>query len=424
MNDLTYRNKIKENRVVITGIGVVTANSLGKESFWDVISAGKSGFGRITSFDPSAYRTQLAAEIRDFDPTKFLKNGKSRQLDRFSHLGIAACKMALEDASWNLGRRDNEYSNSGVYIGSGVGGMLFYEEQCKNLIKQGSRLVHPSSIPKIMPNSVSANIAREFGFNGPNYTISTACSSSSHAIGIAFDQIRNGRIKTAIAGGAEAPLLPVLFAAFDNMRVMTSSKNPDLGCRPFDKERDGFILGEGSVVFTLEDMEYAKKSRRTIYGEIIGYGASNGTHHMVIPDPSGKDIIKAMSDAISDANIEPGQVNYINAHGTGTKVNDELETMVIKKIFGDHAKALAISSTKSMVGHLIGGAAAVGVAASLLALTKNIIPPTANLRNADPACDLDYVPLKSKSKQVTIAMVNSFGFGNNNGTLILKKADI
>jgi len=412
--------KTMDRRVVITGLGVIAPNGIGKDAFWEAIVHGKSGVDRIKSFDASDYDTKIAAEIPDFDPLNYMEKSVAKRVDRFAQFGIASAKMAMADAELDLRKEDRD--RIGVCIGSGLGGVLFHEEQMMQGYQKGIDRLNPLCIPRITPNAVSGHISIRFGLTGPNTVISTACSSGSHAVGQALDTIRSGRAEVMLAGGVEAPLTPFTFGAYCALRVLSKrNDSPKEASRPFDKKRDGFVIGEGGAVLVLELLDHAEKRGAHIYAEIIGYGMTSGAHHMVMPAPEGKDAAKAMSLALEDAGIASTEVDYVNAHGTSTQANDKTETQAIKKVFGEYAYKVPISSTKSMIGHLIGAAGAVELIVCALAIENSIIPPTINYKVPDPDCDLDYVPNTARRRKIDIALSNSFGFGSNNATLVIKK---
>ncbi len=408
------------NRVVISGLGVVSSIGIGLQEFWNALEAGKSGIKNITSFDVSGSRCQVGGVIEDFEPTNYIDPKEADRMDRYAHLGVAAGKMAFQDS--RLSERELE-ENPGVYMGSGLGGMMCYEKNFELLHENGPRGVHPNAVANSMPNSVSANMAISMKLRGPNITISTACTSSLHSIGHAFEMIRHGRAKMILAGGAEAPLMPLTFAAFDAMRVMSSrnNSNPAAACRPFDLNRDGMVLGDGAAILVLEEWNHAKTRKVPLYGEILGYGSNCGAYHHVAPDPSAKDIIEVMRHALEDAKLDVSDVDYVNAHATATQLNDRAEGAAIRTVFKNSLGKLALSCTKSMIGHTVGAAGAFGVLASLLPLCKGIIPPTINFSTVDPDCALDVTPNTARKMATQVAMVNAFGFGSNNACLILRR---
>ena len=412
-----------KRRVVITGISVIAPNGIGKDEFWQANINGVSGVKRVHGFDTTGYNSKIAAEILEFDPSKYMSESVIKRTDRYAQLGIAAAKMAVEDSELNI-KEENKY-NIGVCIGTGLGGVLFHEEQIANIKVKGPGRAHPLCVPKISPNAVPSQIAIQLGLKGINLAISTACASSTNAIGQAFDIIRLKRADVVITGGTEAPITPFTFAAYDSMKVLSSKRNdsPQEASRPFDKDRDGFVLGEGAGILILEELEHARKRGAHIYAEVIGYGATSGAYHMVMPDPTGDDAARVMQLAIQDANINLEDIDYINAHGTSTKANDKIETQAIKTVFGRHAYKIPISSTKSMIGHLIGAVGAVEAIVCALVTRNNLIPPTVNHQYKDSDCDLDYVPNQARKAKVNIALSNSFGFGSCNACIILRRCE-
>lgn len=418
---IRVKQQSTKRRVVITGLGVVAPNGIGKDEFWEANIKGKSGVNRIRSFDTAGYNSKIAAEVLDFDPLKYMPNSVAKRVDRYAQLGIAAANMAVEDSRLNI-EEENKY-NIGVCIGTGLGGVLFHEEQMMEIKIKGPHHAHPLGVPKISPNAVPAQIAIQLGLKGINLAISTACASSTNAIGQAFDIIRLKRADVVITGGTEAPITPFTFAAYDSLRVLSNKRNdmPQEASRPFDKDRDGFILGEGAGILILEELEHAIKRGAHIYSEIIGYSTTSGAYHMVIPDPTGDDASRVMELAIKDANINPEDIDYINAHGTSTQANDRIETQAIKTVFDKYAYRIPISSTKSMIGHLIGAAGAVEAIVCVLVIENSLIPPTINYKYKDPDCDLDYVPNEARRQKVNIALSNSFGFGSCNACIVLRR---
>lgn len=411
---------MKERRVVITGIGVVAPNGIGKDGFWEANVRGKSGVDWITNFDTFSLNSKIAAQVKNFDPTRYMPISIINKTDRFSQLGIAAAKLALEDSKLVLDNIDKD--RSGVSIGSGLGGVLFHEEQILTMYEKGSKKAHPLGVPKVAPNAVSGHISIIFGLTGPNIAISTACSSGAHGIGWAYDTIRLDRAEIMVAGGTEAPLTPYTFAAFNALRVLSKKNDlPKEASRPFDKERDGFVMGEGAGILILEELSHALKRNAKIYAEIIGYSVKSGGFHMVIPVKEGKDAAKCMHEALKEANIAPQEIDYINAHGTSTLANDKAETKAIKEVFGAYAYKIPISSTKSMIGHTIGASGAIEAIVCALTIENNIIPPTINYKYLDNECDLDYVPTEARKAKVDTALSNSFGFGSNNACLVMKR---
>ncbi len=407
-------------RVLITGIGIIAPNGIGKDEFWKSNVEGVSGIARIEKIDTSQLETKIAGEVKNFDPSLYIEKSKLRILDRFAHLGVSSAKMALDDSGLNLAKINPE--KAGVCVGSGLGGVLFHEEQIMEMKESGLRKANPLGVVKVMPNAVNSHISVELGLKGPNLTISTACSSGTHSIGEAFNLIRYGKTDVMIAGGAEAPLTPFTFSAYNSLRVMSrNNDDPAKASRPFDKERDGFVLSEGAGFVILEEMSHALDRGADIYSEVIGYGLNCSGYHIVKPNPEGKDMSAVMKLAIEDAGIYIKDIDYINAHGTATRTNDPAETKAIKDAFGDYAYKIPISSTKSMTGHTIGAAGAIGTVVSALVIKNGVIPPTINYENPDPECDLDYVPNVARESDVNIALINSFGFGGSNASIIIKK---
>ena len=412
---------MSKKRVVVTGMGVLAPNGKTLPEFWDACIKGQSGIGYIHGFDTSEFEVKIAGEVKAFDPASYVLPAIYRKIDRFAQLGVCAAKMAIDDAGLKIDK-DNE-SRVGVVIGSGLGGMLFHEEQVIKVIKEGgpSRIM-ASSVPRISPNSVSAYIAIAFQIKGPNYVVSTACSSSANAMGQAMWMLRNGIVDICITGGVEAPITPVTVAAYQALLALSRRNDlPAKASRPFDKNRDGFVIGEGGGVLVLETLEHATKRKARIYAELCGYGTNCGAYNMVAPQPDGLDAARAMKSALRDADLSPKDIDYINAHGTSTIYNDAAETKAIKEVFGDQAKKIPISSTKSMTGHTIGAAGSIEAIISVLTLHYQEIHPTINLDMPDPDCDLDYVPNKSRKTKIDVVMSNSFGFGSNNGVLIFRR---
>lgn len=417
-------NRVKEQsgkrRVVMTGLGVVAPNGIGKEEFWEANIKGRSGVDKITIFDVSQLNSKIAAQVKDFEPLKYMPRLLTKKVDRFTQFGIAASKLALEDSKLDLDREDR--GHIGVSIGTGLGGMLYHEEVILQMYKDRFSKVDPLSVPKVTSNAASSNVAIIFSLTGPNATMSTACAAGAHGIGYAYDLIRLNRADIMFAGGAEAPITPFTLCTFEALKVLsTRNDSPQEASRPFDKERDGFVIGEGAGVVILEELNHALNRNAHIYAEIIGYSLTSGAHHMVMPAIEGKDIARTMFLALKEANIEPEKINYINAHGTSTQANDKAETQAIKEVFGDYAYKIPISSTKSMIGHGLGVSGAIGVVVCALAIENNLIPPTINYKHKDPECDLDYVPNQARKAKVDFTLSNTFGFGNNNISIIIKR---
>lgn len=411
-----------DRRIVITGIGVICPLGNDLKSTWTAMKEGKSGISRISSFDPSPYPAQIAGEVKDFDPIPFFKSPKdARRVDRYTQFAVAAAKMALEDSGLDLETLDK--NRTGVIIGSGIGGLGTYEAQHTNLIQKGPGKVSPFMIPYMISNIASGIVSMEHGFGGPNLSVTTACATSNHAIGEAWRLMKFGDADVMLAGGAEATILPTGLAGFSNMRALsTRNDEPERASRPFDVGRDGFVMGEGGGVLILETLEHAQARGAKIYAEIVGYGMSADAYHLTAPEPNGLGGARSMKMAIDHAGITPDKVDYVNAHGTSTGQGDIAETKGIKKTFGDWAtNGLLVSSTKSMHGHMLGAAGAVELSACIMAIQEGIIPPTINLENQDPECDLDYVPNKAREKKVDYALSNSFGFGGHNSSLLIKR---
>jgi len=411
---------MSKRRVVVTGLGVVAPNGIGAEEFWRATLAGHSGVSAVSVFDASLYDSRVAGQVKGLDPLAYMPPIVARRVDRYVHLGLAATQMAMADSGLALDREDRR--RIGCVFGSGLGGVIFHEEQMISAYEKGAHRLNPLCVPRISPNAVASHIAIQNGLLGPNLVISTACASSSHAIGESLRKIQCGDCEVVVTGGAEAPLTYFTFGAYAALKVLSKRNDaPEKASRPFDRDRDGFVLAEGGASLILEELEHARRRRARIYAEVIGYGANSGAHHMVMPDPSGNDAAAAMTLALRDAAIAPIDVHYINAHGTSTTANDAAETKAIKDVFGDHARRVAISATKSVTGHSIGAAGAIEAVACCLTLRDQIIHPTANLENPDPECDLDYVPNQAREQRVRVVLSNSFGFGNTNACLLFSQ---
>ena len=410
----------QERRVVVTGLGAVTPVGIGAQEFWQGLLNGRSGVSAVTHFDCSAIATRIAAQVLDFNAEDYLERKEAKRMDRFTHFAAAAAQMAVKDAGLEI--TDANRERVGVFIGSGIGGIATLEEQHTKLMEGGLGRVSPFFIPMMIANIATGNVAKMLGAQGPSECAVTACATSSNSIGDAFNVVRRGDADAAIAGGSEAAITPLAMAGFSNMRAMTRrNDDPQHASRPFDTGRDGFILGEGGGIVVLEDLETAQARGAQIYAEIIGYGMSNDAYDMVHPAPEGAGAARAMAAALRDAQTAPEEIRYVNAHGTSTPAGDVLEVQGIKKVFGAHAYKLAVSSTKSMTGHLLGAAGAVEAIATALALKNGLLPPTMNLDNPDPECDLDFVPHIPREQQVEYAMSNSFGFGGHNATLVFRR---
>ncbi|HEY3092117.1 MAG TPA: beta-ketoacyl-ACP synthase II [Vicinamibacterales bacterium] len=407
-------------RVVVTGIGLVSALGIGTNETWSGLLAGQSGVIRITRFDISGYATQIAAEVKGFDPLAFIEKKDIKKMDLFIQYAIAAAQFAMDDSRLEITAANAP--NIGVYIGSGIGGFITIEREHEALLHGGPRKVSPFFIPSAIINLASGQVSIRFGAKGPNSATCTACSASAHAIGDAYEIIKRCDADAMIAGGSEAAICPMSVGGFGQLRALsTRNDEPAKASRPFDKDRDGFIIGEGAGVLILEELEHARRRGAQVYAEIVGYGMSSDAYHMTAPSEDGDGARRAMAMAIRKAGIAPSDVDYINAHGTSTPYNDKLETLAIRNCFGDHAEKLAISSTKSMTGHLLGGAGGLEAGITALAVRDQVVPPTINLDDPDPECDLDYVPHHSRKMPIRYALSNSFGFGGTNATLLFKQ---
>jgi len=405
------------NRVVVTGLGIISSIGNTIDDFWNSLQKGVSGIDWIQAFDTTDFKAKVAGESKDFNPTDYMDKKEARRTSRFVQLSIASSKMCFEDSL--LTESDFDIWKAGVIYGIGLGGMDMIESQHKNLLERGPGRVSPFMIPMTIANMSSGTLAIKYGFRGINITMVTACASSTNALGEAFKMIKEGRQDIIMSGGTEAVVTPLSVAGFDSLGAL-SRKPPDKACRPFDKDRDGFVMAEGSGTLLLENYEHAKKRGAKIYAEIVGYGSTDDACHITAPDESGTGAMMAMKEAVEEAGITPEEIDYINAHGTSTPLNDIMETRAIKKLFG-RRESLSISSTKSMTGHCLGGAGAVEAIASILAINKSIVPPTINLAQNDPLCDLNYTPNNSVEKEINYALSNSFGFGGHNASLLLKK---
>lgn len=412
-----------ERRVVVTGMGAVTPLGVGLEPFWDGLKSGKSGIGPITLFDASDYTSQIAGEVKEFDPLAFLDKREVKRMDRFVQFGAAAALMALQDAGLEI--NESNESGVGVLIGSGVGGIKTWEEQHEILLSKGPSRVSPLLVPMMIGDMASGHISILLKAKGPNSAIQTACASGTHAAGEAFHIVKRGDADAMITGGAEAAVAPTALAGFCSMKALsTRNDQPEKASRPFDRDRDGFVVGEGAGILILEELDHAQSRGARIYGEVVGYGMSGDAYHITACDPEGKGAARAMAAALKSAGISPSQVDYINAHGTSTQLNDRSETSAIKIVFGEDAYRVPVSSTKSMTGHLLGAAGGIELIACLLAIRDGILPPTINYENPDPECDLDYVPNQCREKSVEVAMSNSFGFGGHNAALVVKRFSV
>ncbi|HEV8616323.1 MAG TPA: beta-ketoacyl-ACP synthase II [Methylomirabilota bacterium] len=415
-------------RVVVTGLGALTPVGNSTEEFWAALTQGRSGIGPITKFDaetktPSGeyqFATRIAGEVRNFDPLTYVDRKEARRLDPYLQYAIACSVMAVEDAGLDTSKVDG--TRFGVLIGSGIGGITTLLDSHKVLIEKGPDRVSPFFVPMLIINMASGLVSMRFGAKGPNISVVTACATGNHAIGDAFRLIQRGTADIMIAGGAEAIIVPLTIAGFCSMKAMsTRNEEPARASRPFDANRDGFVCGEGGGILVLESLEHAQRRDARIYAEVVGYGMTGDAHHMTAPDPEGDGAARAMAGALQDAGIAPSDVGYINAHGTSTPYNDRFETIAIKRVFGEHAYKVAVSSTKSMTGHLLGAAGGIEAIATVLALAHGVLPPTINYETPDPECDLDYIPNQARKQDVELALSNAFGFGGTNATLVFSK---
>ncbi len=409
-----------KKRIVITGIGVITPIGTGNAEFTQALKDGKSGISAIEHFDVTNFPAKISGYIKDFNAEQFIDKKKAKRMARFTQIGTSAAKLAIEDSGLDLSKED--MSRIGVITGTGMGGLDVIEEEEKTLLEKGPKRVSPFLIPMIITNMLPGEIAIQYGFTGPNYAVTSACSSANHAMGDSLNMLRNGYADVMISGGAEAVITPLGLAGFCNMRAVSQANDePTKASKPFDANRDGFVMGEGAGIVVLETLEHALARGAKIYAELAGYGASDDAYHMTAPDPEGKAAILAMEKAIEDAGISKDEIDYINAHGTSTSLNDKIETFAIKKVFGDKAYKIPVSSTKSMTGHLLGAAAGVELAATVLSMQADFIHPTINYQTPDPECDLDYVPNTARNQQINCALSNSLGFGGHNSTVVIKK---
>ncbi len=413
---------MEKRRVVVTGLGLICPLGVGVEKSWEGLVQGRSGIRHITQFDASSFPTRIAGEVEGFNPEDFIEVKEVKKMDRFIHFGVAAATMAMQDSGLNID--ETNASRVGVYVGAGMGGLHAIEHYHKVMLEKGPRRITPFFIPMIIINLAAGQISIRFGAKGPNAAPATACATGSHAIGDAFKVIQRGDADAMIAGGSEAVITPLAIGGFNAMKALsTRNDDPAKASRPFDRDRDGFVMGEGSGILILEELNHALKRNARIHAELVGYGLTGDAYHITSPAPAGEGAARCMQMAVSDAAIDPSEVDYINAHGTATKYGDELESQAIKTIFKEHAYTLSVSSTKSMTGHLLGAAGGVEAVISVLSIAKGMIPPTINLDNPDEGCDLDYVPHKAKAASVRCALSNSFGFGGTNACLLFKKFD-
>ncbi len=409
-----------KRRVVITGLSAISSVGIGKDEFWAALSQGRSGISNITAFDTAAFTTHFAGEIKNFDPSKWLEHKRAKRMDRTSQLAVICSKLAIEDAK--LEPKQYQGERTGVIIGTAMAGHGYILDQHTTLMQKGPMRINPFTALASFPDACAGNISIELGVTGPSFSMATACSSALDAVGYASEAIRSGTVDFLIMGGAEASIYPGILAAFCVARALsTRNDSPQTASRPFSGDRDGFVLGEGAGILVLEEYEHAKKRGAHIYAEVLGHGMTCDAYHMTAPDPEGKEASRAMRMALKNAGIGIDKIDYINAHGTSTPLNDKTETLIIKKVFGERAHKIPISATKSMIGHLIGAAGSVELIATLLAMDHQVIPPTINYSTPDPECDLDYVPNKARPAKIQFAMKNSFGFGGKNSILVIGK---
>ncbi|WP_088033364.1 beta-ketoacyl-ACP synthase II [Evansella clarkii] len=410
---------MEKRRVVITGLGAVTPLGNSAKTTWERLINGESGINKLSKYEEADFPTKVAGEALEFDPAEFIDPKAARKMDRFTQFAVAASLMAVKDA--NLTIDESNAERTGVWIGSGIGGMETFEKQFRMYEKRGHRRVSPFFVPMMIPDMASGQVSITLGAKGVNSCTVTACASGANSIGDAFKVVQRGDADIMITGGAEAPITEMAFAGFSSAKAMSTNPDPGNASRPFDKNRDGFVMGEGSGVLVIESLESAQKRGARIYAELAGYGATGDAHHITAPAPEGEGGGRAMKQALEDAGMRPEDITYLNAHGTSTEYNDKYETMAAKNVFGEHAYNLAISSTKSMTGHLLGAAGAVEALFSVKAIEEGIIPPTINYETPDPECDLDYVPNKARQQEVKAVMSNSLGFGGHNATLVFRK---
>ncbi len=409
-----------KKRVVLTGVGMITPLGIGVEDTWDGLITGKPGIRRITHFDSSNFPTQIAGEVEGFNPEDYIESKEIKKMDRFIHFSIAAAKMAIDDSGFKI--KDSNAEKIGVIVGSGIGGLNAIEHYHSVFLEKGPRKITPFFIPMLVINLASGQISIKFGAKGPNSAVATACATGSHSIGDAYNIIKRGDADAMIAGGTEAVITPLGIGGFNAMKALsTRNSEPEKASRPFDIDRDGFVMGEGAGIVILESLESATGRGAKIYAEIIGYSMTADAYHITVPAPNGEGAARCMEIALKDGSVNPSEVDYINAHGTSTRYGDEIETKAIKTVFGEHAYKVAISSTKSMMGHLLGAAGGVEAVIIALSIYNDVVPPTINLDKPDPECDLDYVPYKTRKMTVNYALTNSFGFGGTNACLLFKK---
>jgi len=409
-----------KRRVVITGMGVVSSLSCQLGQFWEKLLAGESGIHEIKILDTARFKVKFAADIHDWDPVEYIDTKEQKRLDRFSQFGMVAGIDAINDSGLDFSQEESY--RCGVILGSGVGGIATIEEQTERLLNKGADRVSPMTIPRLMLNAAGGNLSIRYGLKGPNFTVATACASASNAIGDALKTIQYDEADIVVTGGTEAGITPMGISAFSNMKALSMrNDDPAKASRPFDLDRDGFVMAEGAGLLVLEELEHAKARGAKIYAEVVGFGCSGDGGHITAPDPEGRGAALAMNNALKDASISPEKIDYINAHGTSTPPGDKAETIAIKTVYGDHAYKMAVSSTKSALGHSLGASGGIELIASVLAIRDGVIPPTINLEKPDPACDLDYTPNEAKKRKVAYAMSNSFGFGGHNACVIVKE---
>ncbi|MBS2770490.1 beta-ketoacyl-ACP synthase II [Anoxybacillus rupiensis] len=410
---------MEKRRVVVTGLGAVTPLGNDVETTWKRIIAGENGVGPLTRVNPDDYPAKVAAEVKDFNPELYMDKREARKMDRFTQYAVASALMAVKDANLTINEENAE--RVGVWIGSGIGGMETFEQQFEIFQQRGYRRVSPFFVPMMIPDMAAGQVSIILGAKGINSCTVTACATGANSIGDAFKVIQRGDADVMVTGGTEAPITKMALAGFCANTALSTNPDPDKASRPFDKNRDGFVIGEGAAILVLEELEHARKRGARIYAEIVGYGSTGDAYHITAPAPGGEGGVRAMRQALADAGMKPEEIGYINAHGTSTEYNDKYETMAIKEVFGDHAYKLAISSTKSMTGHLLGAAGAVEAMFSILTMIDGVIPPTIHYETPDPECDLDYVPNVARKQEVNAVLSNSLGFGGHNATLIFRK---
>ncbi len=410
---------MEKRRVVVTGLGAVTPIGNDVETSWKNAIEGVSGIRTMTRLDPDNYSAKVSAELKDFNVEDYIDKREARKMDRFTQYAVVASKMAVQDAKLDI--TDEMAPRVGVWIGSGIGGMETFENQYETFLEKGARRVSPFFVPMMIPDMAAGQVSIMLGAKGINSCTVTACATGTNSIGDAFKVIQRGDADVMVTGGTEAPITKLSVAGFCANKALSTNPDPETACRPFDQNRDGFIIGEGAGIVILEDLEHALARGAKIYAEIVGYGATGDAHHVTAPAPGGEGGVRAMRQAINDAGLKPEDINYINAHGTSTDYNDKFETMAIKEVFGEYAQKVAISSTKSMTGHLLGAAGGVEAIFSIKAIEDSMIPPTINYVTPDPECDLDYVPNKARKQEVKAVLSNSLGFGGHNATIVFKK---